>query len=59
MSDLISRFFDDEDGAVSVDFVLLTAGAIGLALLIILTFETGLVNQLGRLFTVIRTGTAP
>ncbi|WP_102110146.1 Flp family type IVb pilin [Oceaniglobus roseus] len=37
----LTRFFRDEDGATTVDWVLLTAGAMSLALAVMATFGDG------------------
>ncbi len=44
MKNLINAFVKDEDGAVTVDWVVLTAAIVGIALAIIATIRGGLSN---------------
>jgi Flp pilus assembly pilin Flp len=44
MKDIVKGFVRDEDGAVTVDFVVLTAGVIGLCMLFILPVLAEAVN---------------
>jgi len=41
MQSFIKRFFCDEDGAVTVDWVVLTAAVVGLAVAIVVTLIDG------------------
>jgi len=44
MKNLINAFVKDEDGAVTVDWVVLTAAVVGIAIAVAATIETGLNN---------------
>jgi len=44
--DLIKRFREDESGAVTVDWVVLTAAIVGLGIAVLTTVRTG-INDLG------------
>ena len=44
MKNLINAFVKDEDGAVTVDWVVLTAAIVGIALAIIAVVNKGLTN---------------
>jgi Flp pilus assembly pilin Flp len=44
---LVRRFSSDEDGAVTVDWVVLTAALVGLAIAVLAAVETGLADLSG------------
>lgn len=49
MKDYLAKFFNDEDGAITVDFVVLTAAICTLGLIVVLAFSgntTGLANKI-------------
>ena len=45
MTEFFRRFRDDESGAVTVDWVVLTASAMGLGLLVVSTIADGATDQ--------------
>ncbi|MFN3953616.1 MAG: Flp family type IVb pilin [Pararhodobacter sp.] len=55
--DLIKHFHNDESGAVTVDWVVLTAAVVGLGIAVVATVRTG-VGTLGtNISTALTTGT--
>ncbi|MBP1807143.1 hypothetical protein [Rubellimicrobium aerolatum] len=44
MMDFLRTFFDDEDGAVTVDWVVLTAAIVGLGILVLGSVREGATN---------------
>ena len=51
MKNLINAFVKDEDGAVTVDWVVLTAAVVGIAIAVAATIETGLNNAASQIDT--------
>lgn len=49
--DLIKTFKADEDGAVTVDWVVLTAAIVGLGMAVMLSVRTGATDLAGRIGT--------
>ena len=49
MLKVLAGFLSDEDGAVTVDWVVLTAAVVGLGLAVILSVATGALDQAGGL----------
>jgi Flp pilus assembly pilin Flp len=49
MNSLIS-FWNDEDGAITVDWVVLTAAAVALALLVLSTIQTGALTTIAQMW---------
>ena len=45
MGNIISRFCKDEDGAVTVDWVVLTAAIVGLGVIVITTIANGALDH--------------
>lgn len=44
MTKLINKFFADDDGAVTVDWVVLTAAIVGLGIAVMTSFGPGVVS---------------
>jgi len=55
MKNLINAFVKDEDGAVTVDWVVLTAAVVGIAIAVAATIETGLNNAANTISTNLNT----
>lgn len=49
--DLIKRFHNDESGAVTVDWVVLTAAVVGLGIAVVATVRTGVTGLGGNIST--------
>ena len=59
MLDFIKTFRADEDGAVTVDWVVLTAAIVGLGIAVIATVRTGTTNMAGDISTNLAGATVP
>jgi len=51
MKNLINAFVKDEDGAVTVDWVVLTAAVVGIAIAVAATIKSGLNTAAGNIST--------
>ncbi len=58
MFDFIKTFHKDEDGAVTVDWVVLTAAIVGIAVTLMATVETGISNLGTKINTELSTNVA-
>lgn len=54
----IKSFWNNEDGAITVDWVVLTAAALALALLVIATIQTGSLAKIAQMWADVDTGIA-
>lgn len=59
MLDFIKTFRADEDGAVTVDWVVLTAAIVGLGIAVILAVRTGTVDMASDIGTTLSTAVVP
>jgi Flp pilus assembly pilin Flp len=59
MLDFIKNFRAEEDGAVTVDWVVLTAAIVGLGIAVILAVRTGTVNMAGDIGTTLSNANVP
>jgi len=57
MMNLLKKFRRDEDGAVTVDWVVLTAAIVGLGIAILATVSNGVGDLAGRIDTELSTMT--
>jgi Flp pilus assembly pilin Flp len=53
MKAFIQKFFDDEDGAVTVDWVVLTAATVGLGLIIVVAIKPSAIAKAENIADVI------
>lgn len=51
MIEALNKFFRNEDGAVTVDWVVLTAGVVGLGLVVMSTIKPTLVSTSSKIAT--------
>lgn len=51
MKQLVVKFFKSEDGAITVDWVVLTAAAMALALLVLGIIQTGSVTTITQMWS--------
>jgi Flp pilus assembly pilin Flp len=59
MLDFIKNFRAEEDGAVTVDWVVLTAAIVGLGIAVILAVRTGTVNMASDIGTTLSGANVP
>ena len=59
MLDFIKNFHAEEDGAVTVDWVVLTAAIVGLGIAVILAVRTGTVNMASDIGTTLSGANVP
>lgn len=59
MLDFIKNFRTEEDGAVTVDWVVLTAAIVGLGIAVILAVRSGTVNMASDIGTTLSNATVP
>jgi Flp pilus assembly pilin Flp len=59
MLDFIKNFRAEEDGAVTVDWVVLTAAIVGLGIAVILAVRTGTTDMAGDIGTTLSNATVP
>ncbi len=58
MKNSFVAFWTDEDGAITVDWVVLTAAAVALGLLVIGTIQTGSLTTITQMWTDVDAGIA-
>lgn len=59
MREFVTFFCADEDGAVTVDWVVLTAAIVGLGIAVILAVRTGTVDMASDIGTTLSNATVP
>ena len=59
MLNFIKNFRADEDGAVTVDWVVLTAAVVGMGILVLSTVKTGANNMATNIATELSSATVP
>jgi Flp pilus assembly pilin Flp len=58
MENFLKTFVHDEEGAITVDWVVLTAAAVALALLVLSTIQTGSVTTITQMWADVDVGIA-